>query len=84
MRISLFVQNCYALYDSFTRHLENMQIVVPTSNRVVFGEEELRHEHIPTEYDWGELAILHSEARILSSQLNKRVTFRSEQVQVWT
>ena len=61
-----------------------MKIVVPTSNRVVFGEEELRHEDISTEYDWGELAILHSEARILPSQLNKRVAFRSEQVQVWT
>jgi hypothetical protein len=59
-----------------------VQVAVPTGNRVVLGEEILGHEDAPSEYDWGELSILNSQAGILPAQLDEGVAFGPEEIHI--
>lgn len=59
-----------------------MKIIIPTSDRIVFRKEILTEVYTSAKYDRIELSVLNTQARVLSSQLYKRIGFRSEEIYI--
>ncbi len=59
-----------------------MKIIIPTSDRIVFRKEILTEVYTSAKYDRIELSVLNTQARVLSSQLYKRIGFGSEEIYI--
>lgn len=79
---SFFVEYRNAFQDSILRKLQNMQIIVPTSDGVILGEKILAEIDVSSENNGIELTILHSQAWMLATQLYERVCLRPEQINI--
>jgi hypothetical protein len=79
---SFFVEYCYAFQNSILRKLQDMQIIVPPSNGIVLREQILAEIDISSKDNRVKLPVLHSQARMLTTQLHERVCLRPKEIDI--